>query len=332
MIRQILTILLILNLVILGSLSAEEFAPVGTAVAQFLEIGMGARSTGMGEAVTAVINDASAVFWNPAGLADVRWFNLYSAYNSWPAGISIGGLSAAIKVGNLGTFGVNTVYLMTDDMEITTIEHPNGTGEYFAISNYSLGLTYSRYLTDKVSVGVTTKLVHEGYWDYSYSTWAIDLGTMYRTGFHGLNIAMSILNFGPDVKFSGDYIDYSDDKSYGAQPPDPKTFETYSLPVNFRFGVSLNVIDGRVNQLKTAMDLVHSNNNLEQYNLGLEYSMNRLIFIRSGYRFNTDEGGFSLGGGLNLHMGEGLNLRADYSYADMGILKAIHRFSIEFTL
>ncbi|RKY60911.1 MAG: hypothetical protein DRP96_04670, partial [Candidatus Neomarinimicrobiota bacterium] len=101
---------------------------------------------------------------------------------------------------------------------------------------------------------------------------------------------------------------------------------------NFRFGVSLNVIDGRVNQLKTAMDLVHSNNNLEQYNLGLEYSMNRLIFIRSGYRFNTDEGGFSLGGGLNLHMGEGLNLRADYSYADMGILKAIHRFSIEFTL
>lgn len=332
MMKKIKILFLILSLVPVSSVSAEEFAPVGTAVAQFLEIGLGARSTGMGEAVTAVIDDASAVFWNPAGLADVQHMNLYTAYNTWPAGISIGGLSLAMKLGNIGTIGINTVYLMTDDMEITTIENPEGTGEYFAISNYSLGLTYSRYLTDKVSVGVTTKLLHEGYWDYSYSTWAIDLGTLYRTGFHGLNIAMSILHFGPEVKFSGDYIDYSDVKSYGSDPPEPKTFETYSLPVNFRFGISMNLIDGKVNRLKTAMDLVHSNNNLEQYNLGLEYSLNRMIFVRSGYQFNTDEGGLAFGGGIKLGMGESLNLRADYSYADMGILKAIHRFSIDFGL
>lgn len=330
--KKIKILFLILSLVQISSVSAEEFAPVGTAVAQFLEIGLGARSTGMGEAVTAVIDDASAVFWNPAGLADVQHLNLYTAYNTWPAGISIGGLSAALKLGSVGTIGINTVYLMTDDMEITTIDNPEGTGEYFAISNFSLGLTYSRYLTDKVSVGVTTKLVHEGYWDYSYSTWAIDLGTLYRTGFHGLNIAMSILHFGPEIKFSGDYIDYSDVKSYGSDPPETKTFETYSLPVNFRFGISMDLIDGRVNRLKTAMDLVHSNNNLEQYNLGLEYSLNRMIFVRSGYRFNIDEGGLAFGGGIKLGMGKNLNLCADYSYADMGILKAVHRFSIDFGL
>jgi hypothetical protein len=140
---------------------------------------------------------------------------------------------------------------------------------------------------------------------------------------------MSILNFGPEVKFSGDYIDYSDPLSYNAQPdPEPKSFEKYSLPVNFRFGISMNLIDTDVHRLISAFDMVHPNNNLEQYNLGFEYSMNRMFYLRSGYRFNIDEGGLSLGAGINLKMGESFNLRTDYSYADMGILKSIHRFSV----
>ena len=331
MIKKICIVFFIVSIVFYAEARAEEFAPVGTAVAQFLEIGLGARATGMGEAITAITDNAGSVFWNPAGLADVSGRNLYTAYNTWPAGISIGGLSAAMKLGNIGTFAVSTVYLVTDDMEITTIDFPDGTGEYFAISNYSLGLTYSRYLTDKVSIGVTTKMVHEGYWDYSYSSWAIDLGTLYRTGFHGLNIAMSILNFGPEVKFSGDYIDYSDPLSYNAQPdPEPKSFEKYSLPINFRFGLSMDLIDTDNHRLISAFDMVHPNNNLEQYNLGFEYSMNKMFFVRSGYQFNTDEGGLSLGAGIKLSMNKSLNLGADYSYADMGILKSIHRFSIGF--
>ena len=174
-------------------------------------------------------------------------------------------------------------------------------------------------------------MVYEGYWNYSYSSWAIDLGTLYRTGFRGLNIAMSILNFGPEVKFSGDYIDYSDPLSYIAQPePEPKSFEKYSLPINFRFGVSMDLINTGAHRLISAFDMVHPNNNLEQYNIGFEYSMNRMFYLRSGYRFNTDEGGLSLGAGINLKMGESFNLRTDYSYADMGILKSIHRFSVGF--
>ena len=331
MIKKICIVFFIISIMFSVDTRAEEFAPVGTAVAQFLEIGLGARATGMGEAITAITDDAGSVFWNPAGLADVDSRSLFSAYNTWPAGISIGGLSVAMKLGNIGTFAVSTVYLITDDMEITTIDFPDGTGEYFNISNYSLGLTYSRYLTDKVSFGVTTKMVHEGYWDYSYSTWAVDMGTLYRTGFHGMNIAMSILHFGPEVKFSGDYIDYSDPLSYNAQPdPEPKSFEKYSLPVNFRFGVSMDLINTGAHRLISAFDMVHPNNNLEQYNIGFEYSMNRMFYLRSGYRFNTDEGGLSLGAGINLKMGESFNLRTDYSYADMGILKSIHRFSVGF--
>ncbi len=329
MLKKLNITLIVIALFFLTSLPAEEFAPVGTAVAQFIEIGLGARATGMGEAYTALAGGAGAVFWNPAGLADAGDRSLFTAYNTWPAGISIGGLSMAMNLGNLGTIAVSSVYLMTDDMEITTIGQPEGTGEYFNISNYSLGVTFARYLTDKVSVGLTTKLVHEGYWDYSYSTWAVDMGTLYRTGFHGMNIAMSILHFGPEVSFSGDYIDYSDPKSYDAQPdPEPKTFEKYSLPVNFRFGISFDALKTDMHRVIVAMDMIHPNNNLEQYNLGIEYGMNGMFFLRCGYKLTADEGGLCLGGGTSISLAGNLKIITDYSYADMGVLRNIHRFSL----
>jgi len=298
-------------------------------VAQFLEIGMGARATGMGEAYTVMVNDASAVFWNPAGLADVQGNNLFTAYNQWPADISIGGLSLARNFGNLGTIGISTVYLMTDDMEITTIDQPEGTGDYFSISNYALGLTYSRYLTDKVSVGITTKLVHEEYYDFGYTTWALDLGTLYRTGFHGLRLGMSLLHFAPEIQFDGDYIDYSDPLSYAAQPePERRTFEEYSLPINFRFGVAMDVLSTANHTVTVASDMIHPNNNVEQYNAGVEYGFNEMVFIRTGYKFSALEGGLSFGGGAHLNIGSRFGLKVNYSFADMGILNNVNRFAI----
>lgn len=309
---------------------AKEFAPVGTAVAQFLEVGVGARAAGMGEAYTVMGRDAGAVFWNPAALADAPRQSLFSAYSTWPAEITFAGAAYALRIGRVGTLAISGVYLMTGDMEITTIEQADGTGEFFNLTNYALGLTYSRYLTDRVSVGVTTKLVHEDYYGYGYSTWALDLGTLYRTDFHGLRLGMSILHFAPEIRFSGEYIDYSDPLSVDANKP--KKFDTYSLPMNFRFGVAMNLIDSRYHQLVGAADMIHPNNNLEQYNFGLEYSLNKMFFIRSGYKLNSDEDGFTFGGGLRLGIGANVGLNVDYAYADMGVLKAAHRLSLSLGL
>ncbi len=318
--------LLLIGLITLTApLSAKEFAPVGTAVAQFLEVGVGARATGMGEAFTVMSNDASAVFWNPAGLVDAQTQNLFSAYSRWPADITLASAAYSYKLGRFGSIALSGIYLMTGDMEVTTIEKPEGTGEYFNLTNYAFGLTYARYLTDRVSVGITTKVVHEDYFGYGYTTWALDLGTIYRTNFHGMKLGMSILHFAPEIKFSGKYIDYSDPLSVDANKP--KSFDTYSLPMNFRFGVCINLLESRYHQLIGAADMIHPNNNLEQYNLGVEYSFNKMMFLRSGYKFNADEGGLTIGGGLRLGLGSAFDLNVDYSYADMGILKTAHRVS-----
>jgi len=318
--------LLITCLFIPYLLLAETFAPVGTAVAQFLEIGVGARATAMGEAYTVLADEADAAFWNPAGLADVDGYNLFTSYTQWPAGISIGGISVAKNLPNIGTFAINSVYLMTDDMEITTIENPEGTGDYFAISNYSVGLSFSRYLTDKVSVGATTKLVHEGYMDYEYTSWALDLGTIYRTNFHGLRLGMSILHFAPEIQFDGEYIDYSDPKSYDADKT--KSFDKYSLPINFRFGAAMNILEMENHKVLIAGDMIHPNNDKELYNIGLEYGMKEMIFLRTGYKISAGEGGFSIGGGANLDLMQNFKISVNYSYADMGVLNGINRFSI----
>ena len=307
------------------SLYAQDFAPVGTAVAQFLEIGVGARGTGMGEAYTSLTDDAGSAFWNPAGLVGVDKRNLFTSYTVWPADISLGSFAVAMNVGNIGTFAISSAYLMTGDMAVTTVYQPEGTGENFSITNFSVGLSYARLLTDRLSVGVTTKIVREKYMEYGYTTWALDMGTIYRTGFHGLNLGMSILHFGPEIKFSGNYIDYSDPKSVDVNVP--KTFENYSLPINFRIGISMNLLDTPENTLTTSADMIHPNNNLEQYNWGVEYCFNKIFYLRGGYRFNIDVGGLTFGTGIDLKILGDRAAVVDYSFSDLGILKSVHRFS-----
>ncbi|MBD3224873.1 MAG: PorV/PorQ family protein [Caldithrix sp.] len=307
-------------------LKAQEFAPVGSAVSQFLEIGMGARAIAMGEAYTAVTNDAGAAFWNPAGLVDIEKRNFYLAYNQWPADISLGGISMAMNLGNMGTIGVSGIFLNTDDMEVTTVDAPQGTGETFGISNYAAGISYSRFLTNRLSVGVTGKIVHEGYMDYDYTTWAVDIGTVYRTEFRNMRIGMSILHFGPEVQFNGDFIDFSDPRSVDVD--EPKSFQTYSLPVNFRIGFNIDVWRAGRNGIITAMDMVHSNNNLETYNWGLEYSFSEMVFLRGGYRLNLDEGGLTLGAGARFNWFAENDAHIDYAFSDRGVVANIHRFSL----
>jgi len=325
------TILTIISIGLYFNISvAQDFAPVGTAVGQFLEIGTGARATGLGEAFTALSYGSEAVMWNPAGLADGGPRSVMFSYNQWPAEIAFSGIVFSIKVGRIGTFAIHSKNMMTDDMEITTIAQPGGTGETFGITNSSLGLSYARYLTDKVSIGLTGKLVSEKYWDYDYSTFSLDLGTLYRTDFHGLRVGMSMLHFAPEVQFSGDYIDYSDPQSIDNN--ETVEFETYSLPMTFRFGAAINVLENDTHTLTLAADMVHPNNTLEQYNFGLEYSFARMFFLRGGYKTSADEGGLAFGAGANINLLQSTNITLDYAYSDLGILKNSHRFTISLSI
>ena len=140
---------------------------------------------------------------------------------------------------------------------------------------------------------------------------------------------MSILHFGPEVQFNGSYIDYSDPRSVDVD--NPKSFPTYSLPINFRLGISFDVIRDERHSLVMAADMIHPNNNLEQYNVGMEYCLNNQLYLRSGYQLDDNEGGLTFGAGTILNISGGKTVALDYAYADKGVLTSVHRVSFSFS-
>lgn len=321
--KKTITILLIITCAF--TVSAEPFSPIGTAVAQFLTIGVGGREVAMGEAVTATTGGPGSIFWNPAGIVDGNNNDIYAAYNPWPAGIHVGALSYAYSNTDIGTIAINAKYVNFGDMEITTEASPDGTGQMLQMSNYVIGLSYGRYLTDRVSMGLNSKLVSEKYGINGYTTLAWDIGLLYRSDFRNLKIGMSILNFSNEIQFNGSYIDYSYARSYltGNEIP----FDRWSLPMTFRFGAVIDLVNKGTSRLIAAFDMVHPNDNVEQYNIGIEYAFNNMAFLRAGYKLTAYQGGLSAGIGFKLNM-----ICIDYALTNLGNLGVVNRLSLGLNL
>lgn len=272
-----------------------DFAKLGTSGAQFLKIAVG-RGAAMGEAFVAVVDDASATYWNPSGLAAVTNRQITLQHNEWIADIKHDYLAVALPLGTFGTMGISLTALTMGEMEILTVDDPStsiredtGTGEYFGASDFAVGFSFGRMFTDRLSAGVTIKAIQEMVWDMSATGIAADFGILYNTGFKGLRIAATISNFGGDIRFSGRQLDVGAEPDYG-NPLDyddiPVSFRTspFPLPLIFRFGIAFNPIENEASRLTVALDLNHPNDNYETINLGLEYGYLNTVFLRAGYK------------------------------------------------
>ncbi len=302
-----LVILALVMLLLPGVLLGQ--AKVGTAGAQFLELGVGARANGMGDAFVAVSNDATAMYYNPAGLTQLYDREVVFTHVEYPAEIAYEYAGMAYPLTRFGgVLGVGFYMLNGGSFDETTYEYPLGTGRTFGAREYAVGLSYGRNLTDRFSVGMTLKFIDELYEEERSSGWAADVGTNYDTGFRNFKISMVITNFGPDMTF---------------------VRESYPLPINFKFGGAINVLDGEHHKGVFALEATHPSDNLEKYNAGFEYGYDGKYFLRIGDKFNYDEGTISFGGGVRLPLNK-RELRLDYAYQDLGKLNQAHRFTLGF--
>ena len=303
--------------------SEAAFAKVGTAGAQFLKIGMGTRGAAMGGAFIATADDATAAYWNPACLVRVPGKQIQFNHTEWFEEIRYEAGTVSWEYPGIGTFGLQFGLLNSGDMDVTTIEQPGGTGETFNCSDMVVGVSYARRLTDRFSTGLTLKYVREAWDDVSASGIAVDMGTLYNTGFRTLRIGMTIQHFGAELTPDGEYTTYYS----GNDSLD--TYDSYSLPMTFKLGLAMDVLDQGPHFMTVEVDGVHPNDNVEYVGLGGEYWYNGLVAVRGGYKINTDEAGLTAGAGFRIPVG-GRTVMLDYAYADWNKLEMVHRASIGF--
>ena len=326
--KKILT--LILFVICFGEFYAQN-PNLGTAGAQFLQIPVGARSEAMGGAVVGLADDASAIFWNPAGIVKVKNVQAHFSYMNWFDLFDFNAASIVYNAGDLGTFGASMVMLTSDEMEITTEEEPNGTGRFFDAGDLALGISYAKYLTDRFNVGVTIKYVNQQIWNESASGFAFDIGTQYRLDFQNLTIAMCMTNFGADMQFDGPDLDftYRKDNNFPLSRLVPSRLNTeeYPLPLNFQVGIGFDVFEYDFVKMRGAIDVTHPNDNAERAHFGTEFSFYDRFYVRAGYKYNYDDQDFTFGAGANVPLGSSA-VYFDYSFSVYDILPSVHRVSL----
>ncbi len=336
--KKIFTLSIIFNLIFtMGLLNGQGFSKVGTSAAQFLKIPVGARAISMGSSFASIADDATSMYWNPSGIANVNSFEIYASHSQWIAEIDHNYFGLVVPIDEQSSVGINAITLSSGDIERTTISNPRGTGTFFDATDISVGVSYARYLIEDISVGLNVKYVNQRIWNTSAETFAVDFGILLHTGYYGMTLGLSFQNFGPEMQMSGsDLIRTFDQDLESVSNPLVETelqTEKYSLPVSYRASIAMPLVGINApfqipnSDIVLAVDAIHLNENFENYSAGLEYGFHNTFFVRSGYRLNTDEEGLTFGAGLNLSAFN-YSAKFDYAYSEFGLFDAVHTFSV----
>ena len=334
--KKILAVIMI----VLINLSAngqfiKDVSKVGTTAAPFLSIGIGSRSEAIGGAFVAISDDASALYWNPAGIARLKSTEVMAVHSKWLAEMDFNFVGLVIPLGIYGAIGGSFTSLSSGDMLVRTVEQPNGTGEYFSAIDMAMQLSFGYNLTDRFSVGLSVKYINQKIWKESASAFAIDIGTLFTTGFRGMRIGATLSNFGNDMQMTGnDLLVYHDIDEYklgnNERIPAYLGTEKWPLPLNFQLGAAVEVLQNETNRMTLAVDAMHPSDNTESINLGLEYAFQEFIFLRGGLRnlfIRDGEEGFAVGAGLSKRFMGNFKVNVDFSLSDFGRLGYVQRFS-----
>ena len=291
----------------------------GTATAQFLKIPVGARASAMGESFVAVANDASALYWNPAGITQFDRHEIIISHTEWLVDVRHQFLGAVLHLSADDAVGLSLTSVHTDDMPVTTEVQPKGTGAFFRFSDLAVGATYARKLTPQFSAGVTIRYIEETLDVLKMRGVMVDLGTYYWMGLGTARFSAVVSHFGNQMRPEGSVTTFGGTTVNG--------FQEFSPPTTFRFGFAVEPVNEEQHVLTTSIQLNHPNDNSENISLGVEYRWMNSFALRGGYRLNVDEQDFSLGAGVVTSV-DFAALAVDYGYSAFGRLGGVHRISL----
>lgn len=338
--KYMLTLVLILALAFSNHIAYAGGPKVGTAAAPELLIPMGARNVAMGSSNIANTEGTSSIYWNPAGLALMEKAQVDFTYMTYFADMNVSYFSAGFSAGNLGSFGISFQSLDIGDIEVTTIDVPEGTGETLSPNFITAGISYSNRFTNRISFGVNAKLISESIGVMSASAFAFDLGLQYRSEYN-VDFGIVLKNLGTNMQFSGSETEFNSEIPYAN--PNATTRKTSldlaenELPTSLNLGLAYRYQVNEENLLNVTGLYTDNGYTINEINLGLEYGFKDFVFLRGGYNiplFPSDypedeeyQFGLNLGFGLNLDLA-GNTVVFDYAYRDMDMFDSINYFTI----
>lgn len=316
MMRLLLAVLLVLSASRAG---ATDFArsAVGTSGSEFLLLDTSARGIALGGAYTAAVNDASAVYWNPAGLAQVPRLSATFMHARYVADISYNAAAAAARINDSSVIGGGVRYLDGGAVDRTDI---NGlTRGTFTPRSYVAELGWGQSIYDlsdsemDVAVGVAAKVIRSDFGETA-NGFASDYGLQARfyTAAQTYDVGVAVQNLGMGQKFVG-------------------TRDT--MPARARFGGAVRPIKA----LLLTADAILPINDAPHAAAGMEWGLDSdraaKIALRGGFNSLTAE---SLGFASGLSFGFGValsDLSFDYAFVPMGALGSqTHRVTLSFNL
>ncbi|MBI4397180.1 MAG: tetratricopeptide repeat protein [Elusimicrobia bacterium] len=266
------------------------FAQAGEA-GRILEEGADARGLALGRAYTAVVNDNTSLYWNPAGLGGVLQTQVSALQASLYMDSAYGYLGFASPFRKKqGSWGAHLLRMGTGTAEKrSALNDPTGSFSYQEIG-LGLGAGVRGLISPRLSAGTGIKVLQRSLDTSVDSQLALDVGTQYRLS-PKARLGMNLQNV---VSMrSGD----TDDR----------------LPFKTRVGASYQLFGG----LLTALEM----EDLRELSLGTEYNLG-LVSLRAGLR----ERGVSLGGGIVFR-----GFQLDYATQSHAELGALQRFSLAYS-
>lgn len=330
--------IILILILIATSTYAGDVARKGTTGAEQLLIPVGARGIATGGAFLANLSGLESIYYNPAGLDVYPQTEAMFSYVNYLADINISYFAVGTTLGDIGSIGFDLKTFDFGDIPVTTETFPDGTGETYSPSFLTLGFTYSKVLTDRISIGTNLKLITESIQNTNATGFALDAGVQYRFS-EALMIGAAVKNIGSDMKYSGQ--DLSSRTVIPGSIPGSSTgsyeviTEGFQIPSFFQLSLSYALSIDEQNNLLFAGAYTANNSFEDIANLGMEYGFMNNFFLRGGYNFlvqNTSEYiyGLTFGAGLDYKIGGEVGFVFDYAFRDVkDFPSANHVFTIK---
>jgi hypothetical protein len=323
----------------IGRSSAGSGNRTGTSGANELLIPVGTRDIAMAGATTAISSGVEALFWNPAGAAKTDAdVSIYASHMSYIADIGVNSAAVSARFEPLGVLSLELKALSFGDIPLTTVLTPDGTGATFSPQFFTVGLTYSRQLTDRIAVGVTGLVIAERMADVSANGVAFNVGVVYDhlLDLQGLSFGLAVKNIGPQMKFEGSGLDIEASAPSLDRPPYYYKVEAagFELPSTFEIGIGYRHPLAEDHGLLFAVAFQNNNYSDDEYKIGMEYEFQDVLFLRGGYDYSPSESdarenifGATFGAGVHTTVG-GVNIRFDYAFRAVKFFESNHIFSL----